>query len=124
MKVKSLKRVSTKRTPVYDLTVPSYHNFLLGSEVFVHNSKDEADSFVGSLWLASKSDLGLQYRNSSSDVKSITDSSSGPTSDIEAMESSFLNGKTVVKDLNDLAGRMDDNGIIDIFGGINNDNKK
>lgn len=92
--------------------------------MFVHNSKDEADSFVGSLWLASKSDLGLQYRNSSSDVKSITDSSSGPTSDIEAMESSFLNGKTVVKDLNDLAGRMDDNGIIDIFGGINNDNKK
>lgn len=30
--------------PVYDLTVPSFENFLLDAGVFVHNSKDCADA--------------------------------------------------------------------------------
>lgn len=38
--------------PVFDMEVPRTHNFLLNSGVFVHNSKDMADSLAGALWNA------------------------------------------------------------------------
>lgn len=38
---------------VYDLTIKDNHNFALSAGVFVHNSKDQIDAVVGSLWNAS-----------------------------------------------------------------------
>lgn len=38
--------------PVFDTEVPKTHNFLLSAGVFVHNSKDMADSLAGALWNA------------------------------------------------------------------------
>lgn len=121
MKVKSLKKVKVTDEPVYDLTVPKYHNFLLKAGTFVHNSKDEADSFIGSIWLASKSKLSLQSRNSSADAKALTDTAFANIDEEAKMEEDFLGGKRVVNNLNDLANMIDDNGIIDIFG---SDDKK
>lgn len=42
--------------PVYDMEVPATHNFALGNDVIVHNSKDVMDAVVGSVWNALKSD--------------------------------------------------------------------
>ena len=44
---------------VWDLTVDKYHNFALSSGVFVHNSKDVADSVAGVCWHCNKSVGGL-----------------------------------------------------------------
>lgn len=38
--------------PVYDIEVDTHHNFLLSAGVFVHNSKDIADAFTGSMYCA------------------------------------------------------------------------
>ena len=45
--------------PVYDLCVRGNHNFPLSAGVFVHNSKDSADGFAGSIWAASKYSPGI-----------------------------------------------------------------
>ena len=45
--------------PVYDLCVKGNHNFPLSAGVFVHNSKDSADGFAGSIWAASKYSPGI-----------------------------------------------------------------
>ena len=45
-------RLLEETADVYDLEVPVYHNFALATGVFVHNSKDCADSFAGALWNA------------------------------------------------------------------------
>ena len=37
---------------VFDLTIEDNPNFSLGCGIFVHNSKDEADSFAGAVWTA------------------------------------------------------------------------
>lgn len=45
-----------EQEPVYDITVPKYHNFALANGVFVHNStKDIADAVTGSIWNCAKS---------------------------------------------------------------------
>ena len=45
-----------EQEPVYDITVPMYHNFALSNGVFVHNStKDIADAVTGSIWNCAKS---------------------------------------------------------------------
>ena len=58
--------------PVFDMEVPKTHNFLLNSGVFVHNSKDMADSLAGALWNATlhKQDLidGLELLNTAIEV--------------------------------------------------------
>lgn len=52
--VRSVRAVVQERleeaVPVYDLTVPGPENFALAAGIFVHNSKDCADSLAGSLW--------------------------------------------------------------------------
>lgn len=45
--------------PVYDITVEDNPNFSLDCGVFVHNSKDSADGFAGSIWAASKYSPGV-----------------------------------------------------------------
>ncbi len=42
----------TATTPVFDLTIKDNPNFALANGVFVHNSKDAADSLTGALWNA------------------------------------------------------------------------
>ena len=50
-KVKQIKWLYNVDEDVYDITVPEYHNFAIGSGVFVHNShKDLADAICGSIW--------------------------------------------------------------------------
>ena len=45
--------------PVYDITIEDNPNFSLDCGVFVHNSKDSADGFAGSIWAASKYSPGV-----------------------------------------------------------------
>ncbi len=45
---------------VYDLTVDTYHNFALSSEIFVHNSKD--------IWDSACQAINLLYKNPQSDL--------------------------------------------------------
>ena len=54
IKIKHLKYKFYKNPiSVYDLEIYDNHNFLLDTGVFVHNSKDIADSFAGSVYNAS-----------------------------------------------------------------------
>ena len=59
------------------MEVPETNNFLLGAGVFVHNSKDMADSLAGALWNATlhKQSLidGLQLLESAVDVNDLVD---------------------------------------------------
>ena len=52
-KVLSVQRIA-QSADVYDLTVDETENFALSSGVFVHNSKDVADSWAGAVYYASK----------------------------------------------------------------------
>ena len=55
-KVVSIEWLYDVNEPVYDITVPMYHNFALANGVFVHNStKDIADAVTGSIWNCAKS---------------------------------------------------------------------
>lgn len=51
-KVVSVEFIQEK-ADVYDIEVEDNHNFALSAGVFVHNSKDQADAFCGSLYNAS-----------------------------------------------------------------------
>ena len=50
--IKSVTRIELEPTPVYDIEMDIIPNFALQSGIFVHNSKDMADSFAGSIWCA------------------------------------------------------------------------
>lgn len=50
-RIRSL-HVVDKLVDVYDLEIQDNHNFKLSAGLFVHNSKDVADSFGGSVWNA------------------------------------------------------------------------
>lgn len=56
--IKGIRRIKFIRcddpVPVYDIEMESIPNFALNSGVFVHNSKDMADSFAGATWCAMK----------------------------------------------------------------------
>ena len=49
----------THKEEVWDITVDKHHNFALSSGVFVHNSKDVADSVAGVCWHCNKSVGGI-----------------------------------------------------------------
>lgn len=57
MKIISKKIIKSDQTiPVYDLEVPTVHNFALDNGIIVHNSdgsKDILDSLCGSIWTCS-----------------------------------------------------------------------
>lgn len=57
--VESIKR-SDKVEDVYDISVAGTPNFALAAGVFVHNSKDLADSLAGAVWNAMKHENDLQ----------------------------------------------------------------
>ena len=67
----------TDPIPVFDMEVPETHNFLLGANIFVHNSKDMADSLAGALWNATlhKQDLidGLELLSTAVEVNDEVD---------------------------------------------------
>lgn len=51
--IKLISSVIKKGTfEVYDLCVKDNHNYLLDAGMYVHNSKDVADSFAGAVWTA------------------------------------------------------------------------
>lgn len=50
--IRSVTKISVEPTPVYDIEMDTIPNFALQSGIFVHNSKDMADSFAGSIWCA------------------------------------------------------------------------
>ena len=55
--IKNKKWLLNVNEPVYDISVPEYHNFFIENKVFVHNSwhKDLADAVAGSVWNCAKS---------------------------------------------------------------------
>lgn len=51
MRIKSKRIIDLEEeVPVYDITVPKTHNFVLANGIVVHNSKDIMDGIVGSYW--------------------------------------------------------------------------
>lgn len=50
--IRSVTKIKVEPTPVYDIEMDIIPNFALQSGIFVHNSKDMADSFAGSIWCA------------------------------------------------------------------------
>lgn len=48
-KIKSIEIIRVNNEPVYDIEVDETSNFLLEAGVFVHNSKDIADSVCGAI---------------------------------------------------------------------------
>ena len=50
--IRSVTKIKVEPTPVYDIEMDTIPNFALQSGIFVHNSKDMADSFAGSIWCA------------------------------------------------------------------------
>lgn len=50
---------------VYDLEIVDNHNFALDAGVFVHNSKDTADSLAGATWNAEMNNTGIRLEGKS-----------------------------------------------------------
>lgn len=50
---------------VYDLEIEDNHNFALDAGVFVHNSKDTADSLAGATWNAEMNNTGIRLEGKS-----------------------------------------------------------
>ena len=90
--------------PVFDMEVPETHNFLLDVGIFVHNSKDMADSLAGALWNATlhKQDLidGLELLNTALEVNDDVN----PTEAFKAnLQQSLLSQRN-----NDIYNKLDD----------------
>lgn len=52
-------RVICSPQAVYDLSIQDNPNFALSADVFVHNSKDMADSFAGAVWMCIQDNPGV-----------------------------------------------------------------
>lgn len=63
---------------VYDITVQDNHNFALDAGVFVHNSKDQADSVTGALYNASLNieEFVFNYGEDLDDILNVSTSTS------------------------------------------------
>lgn len=72
---------------VYDLTIEDNPNFALAAGVFVHNSKDVADSFAGSVWNAIQHNDSIKIPMNRSMVKTIAavNSVHSPSSDLNSL---------------------------------------
>lgn len=68
--VKSIRYIK-QVCDVYDIEVADNHNFLLAAGVFVHNSKDQADSLARCIWNAILHDDGVRI-SSASKAKAIS----------------------------------------------------
>ena len=97
--------------PVFDMEVPETSNFLLDVGIFVHNSKDMADSLAGALWNATlhKQDLidGLELLSTAVDVNDDIN----PTEALKAeLQESLLRSSGTSNNArnNELYNRLDD----------------
>lgn len=72
---------------VYDLTIEDNPNFALAAGVFVHNSKDVADSFAGSVWNAIQNNESIKIPMNRSMVRTIAavNSVHSPSSDLNSL---------------------------------------
>lgn len=80
-KIVSIERIHNP-SRVYDLTIEDNPNFALDAGVFVHNSKDVADSFAGSIWSAMLDNPGVKVPIKS--VSSVISSVNGISSTINS----------------------------------------
>lgn len=98
---------------VYDLEIEDNHNFALSSGVFVHNSKDEADSLCGAMYNASLSGASTSIRHAAEDAETV--------SSLLIADAGFLD------DLNDMFGLGDvrvmntDDEVASAMNGIDDD---
>lgn len=88
--VQSVLLFTTATTPVYDLTIQDNPNFALAAGVFVHNSKDCADSLAGALWNATLMNHGIPI----------------PTKNVINAISNVNSGRMTNKPANSLASAM------------------
>ena len=84
--VKKVKRICR----VYDLTIEDNPNFALSCGVFVHNSKDVSDSFVGALWNAMLTNPGVRLPSNTISA-AISDINRGASLDRDPMRGLFSN---------------------------------
>lgn len=80
-KIVSIERIHSP-SRVYDLTIEDNPNFALDAGVFVHNSKDVADSFAGSIWSAMLDNPGVKVPIKS--ISSVISSVNGISSTINS----------------------------------------
>lgn len=85
-KIKSIEYIH-KPCRVYDLEIEDNHNFALGAGVFVHNSKDVADSHAGWVWNALLNNPGIPIKiqkvaNAISTVNSVNSRYKSPLANI------------------------------------------
>lgn len=68
-----------KSCEVYDLEIEDNHNFALSAGVFVHNSKDLADSLAGAVWECLQTNPGVQVgaKKVASVIAAVNSSSGG-----------------------------------------------
>lgn len=100
--------------PVFDMEVPETHNFLLDVGIYVHNSKDMADSLAGALWNATlhKNDLidGLDLLSTAVDVNEDVDPRESFISDMQ--QAMLSNSFTAQNKLSELMSNFGDSDII------------
>ena len=118
-KVISIKELDTTED-VYDIEVDGNHNFALSAGVFVHNSKDSADAFCGSVWMASKNGEQFAYDFGES-LDTITDFNVEASIDDynKDFESSLLQLKQPTTNTQDQGIDFGMGPAVDYMGGIN-----
>lgn len=94
---------------VYDIEVENNHNFLLEAGVFIHNSKDEADSLCGAMYNASMSGISTTYRHASEDASITAELMSEDLEAIDEMNSMLGLGNVKSFDPNHIAEEISDN---------------
>ena len=97
---------------VYDIEVEDNHNFALDAGVFVHNSKDQADSFAGSLYNASlhAEEYAYDFGEDLDNLASVNTSSPNGYEEMSLLSNQLfdkssgtsVSGAQVIKDIDDI----------------------
>lgn len=97
---------------VYDIEVEDNHNFALDAGVFVHNSKDQSDSFAGSLYNASlhAEEYAYDFGEDLDTLASVNTSSPNGYEEMSLLSNqlfdkssgSSVSGAQVIKDIDDI----------------------
>ena len=102
-KVSRIVRRVVETTPVYDIEVPVYDNFVLANGLIVHNSKDLADGLTGALWGASQYELSEQMRHAEEDVILTSELMNSPEDSMELATKHILGMDMETRVLNDFS---------------------